>query len=57
MPGIQLRRTGDIRHCQGTVLADWIGLASDGQERMRGTNVFVLGADGRIESSTGFTRI
>jgi hypothetical protein len=26
---------------------------ADGIERARGTNVFVLGADGRIESVTG----
>ena len=55
MPGIRLERRGAVRHCQGTVLADWAGVATDGQERMSGTNVFVLGADGRIESATGFT--
>lgn len=43
-----------IRHCQGTVLADWIARASDGRERGRGTNVFVFGAGGGIESVTGF---
>jgi uncharacterized protein YndB with AHSA1/START domain len=55
MPGIGLARKGDIRHCQGTVLADWIAAGSDGKERMSGTNVFVFGPDGRIESATGFT--
>ena len=54
MPGIRLERRGAVRHCQGMVLADWVALASDGQERMGGTNVFALGADGRIESATGF---
>ena len=54
MPGFRLRRAGDVRHCQGTVLADWVALAPDGQERARGTNVFALDADGRIESVTGF---
>ncbi len=24
MPGMRLERDGDVRHCQGTVLADWI---------------------------------
>ena len=24
MPGIGLERKGDVRHCQGTVLADWV---------------------------------
>jgi uncharacterized protein YndB with AHSA1/START domain len=54
MPGMRLERDGDIRHCQGTVLADWIARGADGQERGRGTNVFVLGAGARIESVTGF---
>jgi uncharacterized protein YndB with AHSA1/START domain len=55
MPGIVLRRKGDVRHCQGTVLADWIAADSDGKERMSGTNVFVFGPDGRIDSVTGFS--
>jgi uncharacterized protein YndB with AHSA1/START domain len=53
MPGVRIARKGDVRHCQGTVLADWSATGGDGQERMRGTNVFVLAADGRIESVTG----
>jgi uncharacterized protein YndB with AHSA1/START domain len=54
MPGVHLRRSGDVRHCQGTVLANWIAVAADGQERWRGSNVFVLRGDGRIEAVTGF---
>jgi uncharacterized protein YndB with AHSA1/START domain len=54
MPGIRLQRDGDIRHCQGVALADWIARSPDGQERMRGTNVFMLNSDGRIDSVTGF---
>ncbi|HEY7514174.1 MAG TPA: SRPBCC domain-containing protein, partial [Vicinamibacteria bacterium] len=54
MPGLRLVRAGDVRHCQGTVLADWVALAADGQEKGRGTNVFVLDPDGRIQSVTGF---
>ncbi len=54
MPGMRLEREGEVRHCQGTVLADWIARGADGQERGRGTNVFVLGAGARIESVTGF---
>jgi hypothetical protein len=49
-----MQRTGNVRHCQGTVLAEWTAHSSDGQERARGTNVFVLGPDGRIRSVTGF---
>jgi uncharacterized protein YndB with AHSA1/START domain len=54
MPDIRMQRRGEIRHCQGTVLADWIATGNDGVERMSGTNVFALGTDGRIQSVTGF---
>ena len=54
MPGLRMKRTGDVRHCQGTVLVDWIASTGDGQERARGTNVFVLGSSGKIRSVTGF---
>jgi uncharacterized protein YndB with AHSA1/START domain len=54
MPGMRLSRRGDIRHCQWHVLADWVALGADGQERGRGTNLFVLDADGRIQEVTGF---
>jgi len=53
MPGIRMLRKGDVRHCQGTVLADWTAVAGDGVERMSGTNVFLLAPDGRIDSATG----
>lgn len=53
MPGISLRRKGDVRQCQGTALAEWVAVSADGVERMSGTSVFHLGADGRIESATG----
>jgi uncharacterized protein YndB with AHSA1/START domain len=54
MPGMRLHRNGDARHCQGTVLADWTAAGPDGAPRGKGTNVFALGPDGRIESVTGF---
>ena len=54
MPGMRLEREGDVRHCQGTVLADWVARGADGQERGRGTNVFAIGHHGRIEAVTGF---
>ena len=53
MPGIGLTRKGNVRHCQGTVLADWTAAGPDGVERMSGTSVFVLSPDGRIDSVTG----
>jgi uncharacterized protein YndB with AHSA1/START domain len=54
MPGLRMQRHGDVRHCQGTVLADFVARSSDGQNRASGTNVFVFAADGRLESVTGF---
>lgn len=54
MPGIRMRRTGDVRHCQGMVLSDWSMAGLDGKERGRGTNVFVFGPTGKIEWVTGF---
>jgi uncharacterized protein YndB with AHSA1/START domain len=53
MPGMHLERRGTVRHCQGTVLADWVALGPDGAERGSGTNVFELNADGRIRHVTG----
>ena len=52
MPGMHLERRGDVRHCQGTVLADWVARSSDGQEKMSGTSVFVFAPDVKIESVT-----
>ena len=54
MPGVTLTRHGEIRHCQGTVLADWIWKKIDGGEFATGTNVFALGPNGLIESAAGF---
>jgi len=54
MPGFTMKRTGDIRHCQGTVLAEWIATGADGQQRGSGTNVFTVGGDGRLSSVVGF---
>jgi uncharacterized protein YndB with AHSA1/START domain len=57
MPGLELRREGDVRHCQGMVLADWVARTADGQERARGMNVFLIGAQGLFESVTGFWHV
>jgi uncharacterized protein YndB with AHSA1/START domain len=56
MPGIRLRRKGDIRQCQGTVLANWTAVDATENELMSGTSVFVFRADGKIVSATGFTQ-
>ncbi|MBZ5556029.1 MAG: SRPBCC domain-containing protein [Acidobacteriia bacterium] len=54
MPGMRMERRGDVRHCQGTVLAEWVALTKDNQERGRGTNVCSFGPTGKIESVIGF---
>ena len=56
MPGFALKREGDVRHCQGTAIAEWVAVGPDGQQRGGGTNVFVLAPDGKIELVTGFWR-
>jgi uncharacterized protein YndB with AHSA1/START domain len=53
MPGMRMKRTGDVRHCQGTVLADFAVVGPDGKERASGTNVFVFGPGGQIVTATG----
>lgn len=57
MPGIGLERKGSIRHCQGTVLADWVARSSDGQEKMSGTSVFLLGPGVKIDSVTSVSNV
>jgi uncharacterized protein YndB with AHSA1/START domain len=53
MPGMRIERVGDVRHCQGVVVADWVAKGTDGAERGRGQNVFTLGGDGRILDVVG----
>jgi uncharacterized protein YndB with AHSA1/START domain len=52
---LRMERRGEIRHCQGMVLANWAAMNSSGQESMSGISVFTLGTSGRIESVTGVT--
>ncbi|HEY7289884.1 MAG TPA: SRPBCC domain-containing protein [Vicinamibacterales bacterium] len=54
MPGVSMKRHGDVRQCQGIVLAEWTATSSDGQPRGAGTNVFQFGPDGKVVSVTGF---
>jgi uncharacterized protein YndB with AHSA1/START domain len=54
MPGVVLERSGDVRQCQGTAVADWVAKGPDGAPRGRGTNVFELAPDGRIARVVGF---
>jgi uncharacterized protein YndB with AHSA1/START domain len=52
MPGVVLRRAGNVRQCQGTAVVEW-EMVSDGAARGRGTNVFELAPDGRIAGAVG----
>jgi uncharacterized protein YndB with AHSA1/START domain len=54
MPEMTIRRAGELRHCQGTILCDWEATGANDAPRGRGTNVFVLGPTGQIEWVTGF---
>jgi uncharacterized protein YndB with AHSA1/START domain len=55
MPGISLARTGDVRHCQGMLLADWAATDKEGKPRMSGTSAITLTADGKIQAVTSFS--
>ena len=53
MPDIRMERKGNVRHCQGVVLADWVAMDGEKKELLSGTNVFVFGPEGKIESVVG----
>lgn len=53
MPGLKMERRGSVKHCQGTVLAEWAAVGADGAVRMSGTNVFQFAPDGKLASVTG----
>jgi uncharacterized protein YndB with AHSA1/START domain len=55
MPGMTLKRKGEVAHCQGYLLAAWAVTGPDGKEVMSGHNTYALAPDGRIESVVGFT--
>jgi uncharacterized protein YndB with AHSA1/START domain len=54
MPGIRLERKGEIRHCQGAVLSDWVARTADGKDVMSGTSYFRLAPDCRFKAVTSF---
>lgn len=54
MPGMQVARTGAVRHCQWRAITDWGATAPDGTPRGSGTNVFDFDSDGRVVAVTGF---
>ncbi|HEY6064703.1 MAG TPA: SRPBCC domain-containing protein [Thermoanaerobaculia bacterium] len=54
MPGMALKRAGDVRHAHGTAISAWMAQAPDGSPRGNGTNVFDFAPDGRIRRVVGF---
>jgi uncharacterized protein YndB with AHSA1/START domain len=56
MPGRRMARRGEVVQCQGTAIAEWVVIASGGQEQEKGTNVYRLGPAGKIESVVGLWR-
>ena len=54
MPGNRVERKGAVRHCQNTLLVDWVAKGPDGVEGMSGVSVLSLDAQGKITSVTGF---
>ncbi|MEZ6036370.1 MAG: SRPBCC domain-containing protein [Planctomycetota bacterium] len=56
MPGVVMKRDGDVRHCQGTALVAWQATGADGKPLGRGVNVVRFAADGRIAAVVGLPR-
>lgn len=54
MPGVLLKRDGDVRLSHGTALAGWVAEKEDGTRLGSGTNVYDLAPDGRIARVVGF---
>ena len=53
LKGVAIRRDGEPRHCQGTLLVNWIMTRADGAEAARGTNVFSMAPGGKIAEAVG----
>lgn len=54
MPGLRFEREGEVRHCQGTALVDWLARGADGSRRAGGTSLFSFTPGGQIRAVTGF---
>jgi hypothetical protein len=54
MPGVRLRRAGDVRQCQGMVLVGWTSTHPHTGAPIQGESVFTVDGDGRIAAATGF---
>lgn len=54
MPGIRLKRDGELRLSHGTAIAGWTADKEDGSRVGTGTNVYDLAPDGKIARVVGF---
>ena len=54
MPGVVMRRDGDVLQCQGAILFEWAAKGPDGLRIAEGKNVARLAPDGRIAAVRGF---
>jgi uncharacterized protein YndB with AHSA1/START domain len=54
MPGLTIKRNGDVQQCQGTAIARWITTNTEGKETAKGLNVFTLTPAGKIAKVVGF---
>jgi uncharacterized protein YndB with AHSA1/START domain len=53
-PGIRFERQGEVRHCQGVVLADWVTDANEGTPLLKGTCCFTFNTSNQIEGAINF---
>jgi uncharacterized protein YndB with AHSA1/START domain len=56
-PGIRFERRGEIRHCQGVVLADWVTRGDDGTASLKGTCCFTFNTQNQIEAVINFVEV
>ncbi len=54
MPGVRVKREGDVSQCQGTAVIRWVVIGPNGAEMGRGMNVCELAPDGKFARVTGF---
>jgi len=54
MPGVRVRREGDVNQCQGTAVIRWVVIGPNAAEIGRGMNVCDLAPDGRFARVVGF---
>ena len=56
-PGVRFERRGDVHHCQGVVLTDWVTQADEGTPTLSGTCCFTLNTANQIEAVINFIKV